>query len=95
MSDDAGRAGPPGQEPAAAHPQFLIAHDGKFYLTTGVLAYDPAFKGITDAQRLGVARVAEEHARLSREGWARAAVELPVDHPRHDHGFGATAQHTP
>ena len=39
---------------ASSSPNFIIEHDGRFYVTVGVLEYDPATKGLTDEQKRGI-----------------------------------------
>ena len=70
-------AGPNLADPS--HPQFIVASNGKFYLTTGVWEYDPGKTDLTDAQRLGVEAVSDHFARLRREGWERVAVQTTED----------------
>ncbi len=71
-------------------PQFIIAHDGKYYLTRSVWEYDPRHPSITREQQIGVGEVADLLTRLAREGWSRSAVIVPGTHIRHNHSH----QHT-
>ena len=39
---------------ASSSPNFIIEHDGRYYVTVGVLEYNPAAKGLTDEQKRGI-----------------------------------------
>ena len=41
-------------EPRNPEPQFIIAHDGKYYLTQSVWEYDPRHPAITEEQQIGI-----------------------------------------
>lgn len=58
-----------------SHPQFIIASNGKYYLTTGVWEFDPNKTNLSDTQKLGVEAVSDHFARLRKEGWERVAVQ--------------------
>ena len=77
-------------EPRNPEPQFIIAHDGKYYLTQSVWEYDPRHPAITEEQQIGIGEIADLFTRLAREGWSRSAVIVPVAHIQHGHSI----QHT-
>ena len=78
-------------EVAATRPQFIVAVDGKYYLTLAVWEFDPDQHHLTPDQREGVAEIGDIFARLRREGWDRGAVEIP---PRRSHEKSFSPQHT-